>query len=152
MAELEAIIEQLRAHGERVTIQRRLVVEALCDAEDHLSVNDIEGWLAVHHPDEHLQETTIYRILQWLKGIAFVSQTDMGSTGIVYELLDKRHHHLICLSCGAVIDVDDRYLAPLRRTLDADFGFKARIDHMAIYGLCPICAKKQQNEQFRARE
>ena len=143
MAAIDSIIQQIQAKGERMTIQRRRVVEALCTASDHLSVSDIAHRIAEHHPDDPLPETTVYRILQWLKVIALVSQTDMGSAGIVYELLEHRHHHLICLSCGQVTHVDDCYLAPLRETLLADFGFRARIDHMAIYGLCPACARKQ---------
>ena len=144
MPSFETIIERIQAKGERITIQRRLIVEALCASHGHTSIGDIQRWIEANHPDYKLSDPTIYRILQWLKDLALVSQTDMGSTGIVYELLGKSyHHHLICLSCGSVTDVDDGYLAPLRQALFADFGFQARIDHMAIYGLCPVCAAKQ---------
>jgi len=84
---------------------------------------------------------TIYRILQWLKDLRLVSQTDMGAGGMVYQLLSHPHHHLICLTCGAVTDVDDAYLDDLRRKLGEAYGFTARIDHMAIYGQCHECAK-----------
>ncbi len=144
MASVEAVIEQIRERGERVTIQRRLIVEALCAAHDHASISDLQHWIDAQHPDSPLPDPTIYRILQWLKDLELVSQTDMGGTGIVYELLGKHHHHhLICLNCGRVIEIDDTYMTPLRQALAADFGFQARIDHMAIYGLCSACAAEK---------
>ena len=141
MPSFESVIEHIQAKGERVTIQRRLIVEALCAAHGHSSIGDLQRWIDTAHPEYDLPDPTIYRILQWLKDLELVSQTDMGSSGIVYELLGiPYHHHLICLNCGKVTDVDDGYLAPLRQTLASEFGFRARIDHMAIYGLCPACA------------
>ena len=144
MPSSESVIKQIQTTGERMTIQRRLIVEALCAAEGHLSISDLQQWLQATYPAHGLSDATIYRILQWLKNIGFVSQTDMGNAGIVYELLGQSyHHHLICLNCGRVIDVEDRYLASLRQALSDDFSFLARIDHMAIYGLCQECAAKQ---------
>lgn len=142
MSSFDTVIERIRARGERVTIPRRLIVEALCAAEGHRSIGDIRAWLDTTHPEYELQDPTIYRILQWLKDLELVSQTDMGSTGIVYELIGQRyHHHLICLNCGRVINLEDNYFAPLRQALATDLGFQARIEHMAIYGLCPTCAE-----------
>ena len=147
MASFEAVIEQIQAKGERITIQRRLIVEALCAAHDHASISDLQHWIDTHHPESPLPDPTIYRILQWLKALELVSQTDMGSTGIVYELLGKRHHHhLICLNCGCTTEIGDAYMDSLRQALAADFGFQARIDHMAIYGLCSTCAASKAEQ------
>ncbi len=146
MSSSMSIIEQIRTKGERVTIQRRLIVEALCASVGHTSIGDIQRWINSTHPEYELQDPTIYRILQWLKDLELVSQTDMGSAGIVYELLGKSyHHHLICLKCGMVTNLDDHYLAPLRQALLTDFGFQARIDHMAIYGFCQRCAAEKSD-------
>jgi Fur family ferric uptake transcriptional regulator len=144
MSLYEEVLERVQARGERITIQRRLVIEILCKHPDHLSIADITRAL---QPPNEMPETTIYRILQWLKALEIVAQTDMGTDGIVYQLLVKPHHHLICLSCGNVSELDDRYLIPLREKLSADLGFKARIDHMAIYGICQTCgaARKAEN-------
>lgn len=147
MSSLDTVIERIRAGGERVTIQRRLIVEALCATEGHRSIGDIRSWLETTHPEYELKDATIYRILQWLKDLELVSQTDIGRAGIVYELLGQSyHHHLICLNCGRVINLDDSYLAPLRQALSTELGFKPRIDHMAIYGLCPTCVEAGQQE------
>ncbi|MBE0691456.1 MAG: transcriptional repressor [Anaerolineae bacterium] len=142
MPSVHHILSRLESHGERLTIQRRSVIEALAAHEDHQTIQDIQISLQ-QSQGVKLSETTIYRILEWLKRLTLVSQTDMGSAGIVYCLVDTpRHHHLICLDCGAITDIDDSYFANLRRKLKDDLGFVTRIDHMAIYGQCADCAAK----------
>ena len=132
------LLDSLRARGERLTLSRRHVIEVLCEHPDHLTVQDVQGYLERQSID--LNETTIYRVLQWLKDVGIVSQTDLGRSEYVYQLIGPHvHHHLVCLHCGAVIDVDDSVIAPLRATLRAEYDFEPRIDHMAIFGICARC-------------
>ncbi len=132
------IVARIRARGERLTIQRRMVIEALCEHGGHLAVQDVQGHLAAH--GSPVSEATVYRILQWLKDLGLVSQTDLGHKGIVYQVIAEHpHHHLVCLNCGAIIDVEDGLFDALRATLRRDYGFEPRIDHMAIFGLCRDC-------------
>jgi Fur family ferric uptake transcriptional regulator len=145
MASVEAILQRVRACGERVTIQRRLVIEALCHQGNHLTITDIQRYLQQRDEEHALPDVTVYRVLQWLKELGLVSQTDMGTSGTVYELVSEPfHHHLICLTCGKVTTLDDRYFATLREQIQADHGFSARIEHMAIYGQCADCQRTPQ--------
>jgi Fur family ferric uptake transcriptional regulator len=82
----------------------------------------------------------VYRILQWLKDLGIISQTDLGARGMVYELIDETpHHHLVCLNCGAVIGLDDSFTEDLRRRLRVEYSFEPRVDHLAIFGWCRHC-------------
>ena len=59
-------------------------------------------------------------------------QTDLGRSEFVYQVIgDKPHHHLVCLSCGTIIDLDDIVMTSLREQLSREFGFEPRIGHMA---------------------
>ena len=138
MNSIDNILTKLRDQGERLTIQRRLVIEALCEEGEHLAVQDIQTRLAAREID--LSETTVYRILQWLKDVGVVSQTDLGQRGIVYQIIGVHpHHHLVCLNCGYVIDIDDDVIEALRERLRQEFDFEPRIDHMAFFGHCHDC-------------
>ena len=140
MTSINAIFEECQSRGERLTIQRRLVIEALYTSKCHVTINDIQKYIIDHHQGQSLPEPTIYRILQWLKDLQLASQTDMGDRGIVYEMIGgEPHHHLICLTCGDIINVDDRFFDDLRQQLSDQYQFAPRIEHMAIYGHCPIC-------------
>lgn len=113
-----------------------MVIEVLCAQGDHLAVHDIQQALAGHG----LTETTVYRILQWLKDRGVVSQTDLGQHGIVYQVIGLQpHHHLVCLGCQQVIEIDDSIMETLRERLRLEYRFEPRIDHMAFFGLCDAC-------------
>ncbi len=145
MSAAEQIVKQLRERGERMTIQRRLVIEALCEGGNHRTIGDIQR--CIRDGGSDLDESTIYRILQWLKDAGVVSQTDLGTRGIVYELIGKTpHHHLICLDCDAIIGVDDTLGSLLRDRLRQEYGFEARVDHMAIFGWCRGCQERREVE------
>jgi Fur family ferric uptake transcriptional regulator len=132
------VIARLRAQGERLTIQRRMVLDALCERGEHLTIQDIQQRARAQGAD--LNETTVYRILQWLNERSVVSQTDLGQGGTVYQIIASMpHHHLVCLNCERVIDIDDSVMDPLRERLRREFDFEPRIDHMAFFGTCRDC-------------
>ncbi len=137
MGNIEEILRKVRERGERMTIQRRLVIQVLCQG-DHVTISEVRQRLqAAGHT---LDESTVYRILQWLKDLGIISQTDLGARGMVYELLDETpHHHLVCLNCGAVIGLDDSFTDDLRRRLRTEYSFEPRVDHLAIFGWCRHC-------------
>ncbi|GAB4420907.1 MAG: Fur family transcriptional regulator [Anaerolineae bacterium] len=134
----ETIVRQLRAQGERLTVQRQWVIEALCDRGEHLTVQQVQSRLT--QQGASLTETTVYRILQWLKERGVVAQTDLGQSGVVYQIIDRQpHHHLVCLRCGQIVDLDDSIMDGLRAELRRRYDFEPRIDHMAVFGLCRAC-------------
>ncbi len=140
--EFEATLARLREQGERMTHPRRKVMEVLTRSGDHLTVGDVQAHL--REAGEEMDAATIYRVLQWLKRVGLISQTDLGGEAIVYQVInDHRHHHLVCLSCGAIAEMEDRALDTLRRALRRDYDFEPRIDHLAIFGLCRHCRAKQ---------
>jgi Fur family ferric uptake transcriptional regulator len=144
MASAQEIIEGLRERGIRLTIQRRLVIEVLCELGGHVTVQEIGQRL--RQQGIEINETTVYRILQWLKEIGLVSQTDLGRSELVYELVGEHpHHHLVCLSCGAIIDIDYSLLIALGEQIRREYGFEPRMDHMAIFGQCQRCRSGHSN-------
>ena len=58
----------------------------------------------------------------------------------MFAYLDEhRHHHLICLDCGCITEVQDEVLDPVREQVRSRYGFEPHIDHFALYGVCPAC-------------
>ncbi len=139
--ESEHLIPRLRAQGYRITTQRRLVLDVLLappEGHGHYSCEEVTQMLLDRGVS--IDNATVYRILQWLKDADIVAQTDVGEGYDVYSLVGQHlHHHLICLNCQRSIDVDDDLLAPLRDALRQQYGFHARIEHFAIFGICEAC-------------
>jgi Fur family ferric uptake transcriptional regulator len=132
MASAQEIIEGLRERGIRLTIQRRLVIEVLCELGGHVTVQEI---------GQRLRQQGIE-----INEIGLVSQTDLGRSELVYELVGEHpHHHLVCLSCGAIIDIDYSLLIALGEQIRREYGFEPRMDHMAIFGQCQRCRSGHSN-------
>lgn len=133
-----ALAERLRHLGLRVTPQRLLVMEALSAGAGHMTADEIMRWTAARYPAINL--ATIYRTLDLLASVGLVTQTDLGGASSTFELVGETlHHHLVCSSCGAAIEVDDALLVPLRERLLHEHGFRADATHMALFGTCRAC-------------
>ena len=146
MSVLEELIHDLRQRGERLTIQRRLVLDALCAEPGHHTVSQLREM--IEQAGESLDESTIYRIVQRLNELGVVSQTDLGLQGVVYELIHGTpHHHLVCLGCGAVTAFEDALAGQLRHDVQERYGFQARIEHLALFGWCKQCQVARDRQQ-----
>jgi len=130
----------LRAKGYRLTPRRLMVVEVLAEHGGHLTVEDILCEVRARHPGTN--KTTVYRTLELLQELGVVVMTDMGGGRLEYELLSRPHHHLICERCHERIEVEDRFLEPLRTSLLQNYGFLTNLDHFALWGVCPGCRQE----------
>ncbi len=134
--------EVLQEKGHRLTPQRMLVIEALHNADAHISAEEIYGQLHSRYPYANI--STVYRTLELLKELNLVAETNFGEGRVRYHVAEKgRHHHLVCYNCGKVIDLDESTLYPLKDTLLHDYGFDADLRHLAISGKCSGCRGKR---------
>ncbi|MGD1995009.1 MAG: transcriptional repressor [Anaerolineae bacterium] len=144
MYELQELMKQVRGHGLRLTRQRVLVLQALCELGGHASAEDIYEQAVVHRRD--LDLSTVYRTLERFRDLRILSQTDLGRGCAEYEIVtDRPHHHLVCQRCGRVIDLDHSYLAATGERIRQDLSFEPIFDHFAIFGQCRKCRGVEQS-------
>ena len=124
--------------GYRLTPQRIMILEAVEQADSHISAEDI--YTQVHDKYPYINISTIYRTLELLETLGLVIKTDFGEGRVRYHPADKgHHHHLVCQKCGAIIDIDESTLARLQDVLLAKYNFSASLKHIAIFGFCGSC-------------
>ena len=88
-----------------------------------------------------LSLSTIYRHLEALEAVGVVSHTHLDHRSPTYHLSDHADHlHLVCLSCGVVIESEVATADPLVGNLLTHHGFVADVKHMAIHGWCAACS------------
>ncbi|MGE5578267.1 MAG: Fur family transcriptional regulator [Syntrophothermus sp.] len=142
-ARLEIIKEKLAAGDYRLTPQRELILEILAENSDrHLSAEEIYDLIRRKNPDVGL--ATVYRTLELLADLKVIQGINFGDGCARYEFTgDKHHHHhLICLECGEVEEVDDDLLEKLEQSIEDKHHFKI-IDHQVkFYGVCQRCQEK----------
>ncbi|MCL2707420.1 MAG: transcriptional repressor [Dehalococcoidia bacterium] len=139
MAQSKELLSQLGEKGYRLTPQRLMILEQVEAADGHVSAEEILQRVRVRY--SNLNISTVYRTLELLKELALVTETDMGDGRVRFHAVDKsRHHHLVCLACGQMTDLDEAELKPLSDLLLARHGFIADLCHIAIFGRCKNCA------------
>ena len=134
---LERILDALRREGGRVTSARRALVTALVEADAHVTADDLAAEVQAQHPEVH--RSTIYRSLDALERLGVVDHVHLGHGRAVYHLTDDAHNHLVCESCGAVIEVPDDLFDGIGRDLRDEYGFAIRPHHFAVLGRCRAC-------------
>lgn len=128
----------LRDAGQKVTLQRILILSAVRHAARHVTVPDILAEIRRSHP--YIDASTVYRTLASARELRLVSETHMGAGDNQFEWTGKgSHHHLVCRSCGDVTSLDSGYLDGLAAALMDDLGFEADLEHFAISGMCADC-------------
>lgn len=132
--------ESVRARGGRMTVQRRLILDALARARHHTTAEELARSVRARHPQ--IDPSTVYRTLEALEELGAVTHTHIDGRVTRWHRADvERHGHLVCRACGAEEEVPLATLGPLARRLRADHGFEADLAHSAILGLCARCRK-----------
>jgi len=117
-----------------------MILSAIENSDDHISAEEIYAQVISKYP--HVNISTVYRTLELLTRLGLVTQTDMGEGRVRYHPVGKgHHHHLVCRDCGAIIDLDESLLAPLKDALFREHQFIADLKHLAILGRCVNCRK-----------
>jgi Fur family ferric uptake transcriptional regulator len=138
MHDLQTLMDRVRRKGWRMTRQRVLILQALCELDGHASAERVYDQVTLHRRDVDL--STVYRTLEKLRDLRILSQTDLGRGCAEYEIVtDRPHHHLVCQECGKVMDLDHAYVRPVAEAIDEAFGFDPVFDHFAIFGRCQEC-------------
>ena len=136
-------VQQLRELGYRVTPQRQLIMDTLCEMGGHATINQI--YENVHDRAPAIDRATIYRTIHLFNEHQFVlSAVINGQT--MYEIADAHpHHHLVCRSCQRVIPLADHHFHDLAQHLHEEHGFAADINHITLHGLCAACQENKRN-------
>jgi Fur family ferric uptake transcriptional regulator len=134
---IDEVFALLRERGQRLSANRRLVLEALFDAEGPVSAEHIAGGLGGRRSTADV--TSVYRTLEQLEELGVIHHVHIGPGPGLYALVGSGEPaYLACESCHRVDVVD---LDPIRDEINDRFGYEARLSHFAIVGLCPDCAR-----------
>jgi Fur family ferric uptake transcriptional regulator len=132
---------RLHEGGFRVTPQRQLILDAICDSGGHASPDDV--YAAIHTKAPAINRATVYRNLDFLTGVRLVTSTDMGQGSKVYEIAcASPHHHLVCRECGQVTRIDHAMVKAFFAKIERECQFTVETDHLALFGLCRQCRDK----------
>jgi Fur family ferric uptake transcriptional regulator len=138
----ETVAARLRAVGQRLTTNRRSLLDVLTAAARPLTIPEILD----RRPE--LAQSSAYRNLVVLEEADVVHRvvgTDDFARWELTEDLAGHHHHLICASCGRVEDVPasaglERSVAAAAAAITRSTGFRTEHHRLDLVGVCESCS------------
>lgn len=138
--------EKLNNVGLKATGPRLKVLQIFHASEQrHLSAEEVHRRMVEAKSDVGL--ATVYRVLNQLTEVGILSRSMFDAGKAVYELQQGQHHdHLICLECGRVDEFSDDVIEERQRSIAASSGYALAQHQLALYGYCPKCRNKADQE------
>ena len=127
----------LRRHGLQVTAQRLAVLGAV-SSEPHSTADDV--FTAVQAEIGAISRQAVYNVLAALTEKGLLRRIQPAGSSARYEdRVGDNHHHLICRTCGRMLDVDCAVGATPCLTAADDADFEVDEAEVTYWGRCPDC-------------
>jgi Fur family ferric uptake transcriptional regulator len=124
---------------QRVTKQRTAVAAALATLDDFRSSQELHEYL--RDQGESVGLTTVYRTLQAMAELGEVDVIVRDDGEAAYRRCsDDHHHHLVCRSCGATVEITGPTVEEWADAMAAKHGFRDVSHTLEIFGLCRACS------------
>jgi Fur family ferric uptake transcriptional regulator len=133
-------VATLKEKGLKLTPQRMLIVDIIHDAREHLTAEEIIGYVQKKMPG--INKSTVYRTLEILVKAGCVYKSGLGNDFVYHHAEEGHHHHLLCTRCGQTINCDEDLFAPLKKSLMEKYRFHADFKHMVMSGICGECRSR----------
>lgn len=140
--------EQLTAAGYKITGPRKRVLGALEEADTPCTAQEI-----AEHANTSVAST--YRVLGLLVELGVVSEVpdptgEHGSAGggcRRYSLCSAHghHHHFVCRTCHATLDVASDALERALADIEASTGLRVETHDVMLRGQCPRCQSEHDS-------
>ncbi|MGF1661257.1 MAG: Fur family transcriptional regulator [Kineosporiaceae bacterium] len=127
----------LRGAGLRVT-RPRLAVLGAVHRHPHSDTDTIIR--LVREDLGEVSHQAVYDVLRVLTAAGLARRiVPAGSVARYESRVGDNHHHLVCRSCGSIVDVDCATGAAPCLTAAADHGFAVDEAEVVYWGTCPTC-------------
>jgi len=133
----------LNTLGLRHTTQRSLIMEIIREGHGHLDADEIYRRARAKQP--RISLSTVYRTLKALKEPGVIEELHLDDTHHHYEIRSNiKHHHLVCLECGKVVEFEYPIARYVRRNISEAKDFDIADIDLCIKGYCAHCRTQKQ--------
>jgi Fur family transcriptional regulator, ferric uptake regulator len=146
---IERIKQQLHSASYKLTPQREATVRVLLEhEEEHLSAEDV--YLLVKEKSPEIGLATVYRTLELLTELKIVDKINFGDGVSRYDLRQEGaahfHHHLVCMECGSVDEIQEDLLEDVEEIVEKQWNFKIKDHRLTFHGICHRCQDKEDKQ------
>ena len=137
--EEKVLEEYISQNNLKITRQRRSVLKAFLDCENHVSAEELYN--TVTETESKIGLATVYRTLALLIRSGLASEMDFGDGQKRYEhrYKHKHHDHMVCTECGKIIEFTNPIIEKLQDEIAAQNGFTITSHKLDLFGNCSDC-------------
>jgi len=134
--------------GQRTTTQRALLLELIRASEGHLDADALHRQASQRQPG--LSLSTVYRSLKLFKELGLVEEYQLDHARRHYEAKPKTgHHHLVCLSCGRIVEFQCPLTEKLKTRVGREQGFEVTKAEVRLTGYCLDCSQQIRSNKVK---
>ena len=107
-AKIEVFIGKCRGVGLNVTPQRLSVFKAMMNDKSHPNPETIYKRIKEENPT--ISFATVYKTLETFEQKGIIKLVTPLHNTVRYDSMLQQHHHIVCVQCKKVIDLEDEDL------------------------------------------
>lgn len=138
---------RLQAQGGRMTLPRRLILEALECLSCHPTAEELFETVRLRDPTINL--STVYRTLRWLEAEGLVSARrfeDRSRQDRFDPAHPAEHFHFVCRQCKEVFEFDSPLIRQAQVVFARESGVAVESVSAVFYGLCSECCRQEEHK------
>jgi Fur family peroxide stress response transcriptional regulator len=125
------------ASGQRNTIQRKIILDALRKMGTHPTIEELYAEVSKEYST--ISKTTVYRNLRILAQNGLVLRISLPDGLERYDGQTYQHYHFQCNKCEKIFDVEIPYLKELEATAAQKYDFEIVSHDIVFNGYCRKC-------------
>lgn len=140
--------ELCRQHNLAATHQRRVIYDVVMSMHGHPSPELI--YEKVRRKIPSISLATVYKNVRTFLDTGMLREVSMHHGSLRVEPNSREHHHLTCIGCREISDLEVGNLEPLKllsRFKHKPHGFRVIRVAVDVLGLCAACAAKEASKQ-----
>ncbi len=121
----------------RITDQRRVIIDAVFNTEEHFTAEQLLDWSRAI--DKTVSRATVYRTLPLLTESGMVREMDFGKDYKFYDpnyAAHPNHSHIICNDCEKIVEFESDKLEKIESEITQRLGFSIKAQKLQITGTC----------------
>ncbi len=138
----EQFVIYLRSEGMNITPERLNILDEVLAQKDHFKIEDIIEKMSC--AEKRISRATVYRSIKTIENAGLIKYIRSINDEKIYEVQKEHHDHMICESCGKIIEFHDLALETLQDSICESHGFVPNRHTMKIFGICKNCKIKKK--------